>query len=128
VVSTTGQTTLQEQELRDTPRGLSMQELLPLAAGVSLAGKPDVGDSNLANRSTVITYGIPLEPSLVVEGINTTTAHDENTATYLDSYSIGEAEFKTSGNNADVAFAGVAQVVVLRSGSNQFHGGVRGSY
>ena len=39
-----------------------------------------------------------------------------------------EAEFKTSGNNADVAFPGVAQVVVLKSGSNTFHGSVHGNY
>jgi hypothetical protein len=49
-VNTAGGTTLQLAEIEDTPKGLGLQELLPMSAGVSLAGKPDVGDSNLAAR------------------------------------------------------------------------------
>src|SRR5205807_7646355 len=59
-ISTAGTATLQQQEIAEAPKGLGLQELLPMAAGVSLQGKPDVGDSNLANRSAVITYGVVL--------------------------------------------------------------------
>jgi len=45
-VNTAGGTTLQRQEIELTPKGLGLQELLPMSAGISLAGKPDVGDSN----------------------------------------------------------------------------------
>ena len=65
-----------------------------------------------------------LEPTLDVEGINITTSHDFNTATYFDTYSLAEVEFRTSGNNADVAFPGVNMVAVMKSGGNSFHGSI----
>ena len=127
-VAASASSTLQEQEIQDTPKGVGLQELLPMSTGVTLQGKPDVGDSNLAARSAVVTYGVPLVPTLDVEGINTQTDKASDTAVYLDSFAIAEAEFKTIGNNADVAFPGVDQVVVMKSGSNTFHGSVRGDY
>ncbi len=127
-VNTTGQTTLMQDQLRTIPMGGTMQEMLPLAAGVSMQAKPDVGDSNLAARSSIITYGVVLQPTLDVEGINLTTDHAADTAVYLNSFSLEEVQFKTSGNNADIAFPGVAQVAVHKSGSNTFHGSARGAY
>jgi hypothetical protein len=117
-----------QDQLRSIPMGGTMQEMLPLAAGVSMQSKPDVGDSNLAARSAIITYGVVLQPTLDVEGINLTTDHAADTAVYLNSFSLEEVQFKTSGNNADIAFPGVAQVAVLKSGSNSFHGSARGAY
>jgi carboxypeptidase family protein len=127
-VNTAGGATLQETELITTPRGTGIEDILPMAAGVSEQGTPDVGDSNLANRQSIITYGVVLEPTLDIEGINVATSHDENTAVYFDSYSLGEAEFKTVGNNADVAFPGVDMVAQIKSGGNDFHGDAGGEY
>jgi hypothetical protein len=127
-VNVAGQTTLMQDQLRSIPMGGTMQEMLPLAAGLSMQAKPDVGDSNLASRSAIITYGVVLQATLDIEGINTVTAHDADTAVYLNSFSLEEAQFKTSGNNAEIAFPGVAQVAVMKSGSNAFHGSARGSY
>ncbi len=73
----------------DAERISGLQELLPMSAGVSLQGKPDVGDSNLAARSAIITYGVLSEPYLQVEGINVTSSHDLDTAVYFDSLSLG---------------------------------------
>ena len=127
-VSTAGTATLQQTDIQEAPKGLGLQELLPMAAGVSLRGKPDVGDSNLANRQPVVTYGVILTPTLLVENINTTTAKDSDSSVYLDSLALAEVEFKTSGNNAEVGLPGVAQVAVMKSGGNQFHGDVQGDY
>jgi hypothetical protein len=127
-VNVAGQTTLVQEQLRSIPMGGTMQEMLPLAAGLSMQTKPDVGDSNLASRSAIITYGVVLQATLDIEGINTVTAHDADTAVYLNSFALEEAQFKTSGNNADIAFPGVAQVAVMKSGSNTFHGSARASY
>lgn len=127
-INTTGNTTLVQDQLRTIPMGGTMQEMLPLAAGVTMQGAPDVGDSNLASRSGIVTYGVVLQTTLDVEGINTTTDHAANTAVYFNSFSLEEVQFRTSGNNAEVAFPGVAQVAVLKSGSNTFHGSARGSY
>lgn len=127
-VNNSGGTTLQLMEIQETPKGLGLQELLPMSAGVSMQGKPDVGDSNLAARSAIITYGVLSEPYLQVEGINVTSSHDLDTAVYFDSFSLAEAEFKTSGNNADVPFAGVNMVAVMKSGGNDFHGTLIGDW
>ena len=127
-VNTSGGSTLQLMEIAETPKGIGLQELLPMAAGVSLQGKPDVGDSNLANRSSIITYGVLLQPHLLIEGIDVGTAHDLDTAVYLDTYALAEAEFTTVGNNADVPFAGVHMDAVIKSGSNSFHGSLIGDY
>src|SRR5262245_34220989 len=127
-VHTTGNTTLVQDQLRSIPMGGTMQEMLPLAAGVTMQDKPDVGDSNLASRSAIVTYGVVLQTTLDVEGINTVTDHAANTAVYFNSFSLEEVQFKTSGNNAEIAFPGVAQVAVLKSGSNSFHGNYRGAY
>ncbi len=127
-VTAAGQTTLMQDQLRTIPMGGTMQEMLPLAAGISISAKPDVGDSNLASRASIITYGVVLQTTLDVEGINTTTAHDQDTAVYLNSFSLEEAQFKTSGNNAEIAFPGLAQQAVMKSGSNAFHGSARANY
>src|SRR5262249_37310717 len=127
-VNVAGQTPPVQEQLRGNPMGGTMQEMLPLAAGLSMQAKPDVGDSNLASRSAIITYGVVLQATLDVEGINTVTAHDADTAVYLNSFSLEEAQFKTSGNNTEIAFPGVAQQAVMKSGSNAFHGSARASY
>jgi Carboxypeptidase regulatory-like domain len=127
-VHTSGNTTLVQDQLRTIPMGGTMQEMLPLAAGVTMTGKPDVGDSNLASRQAIVTYGVVLQTTLDVEGINTVTDHAANTAVYFNSFSLEEVQFKTSGNNADIGFPGVAQVALLKSGSNAFHGTARSAY
>src|SRR4029077_10142463 len=53
-VNATGQTTILQDQLRNIPIDATMQEMLPLAAGVTMQSKPDVGDSNLAARSAII--------------------------------------------------------------------------
>jgi hypothetical protein len=127
-VNTSGGTTLQLMEIAETPKGVGLEELFPMAAGVSMQGKPDVGDSNLANRQAIITYGVLLQPALLLEGIDIGTAHDLDTAVYLDTYALAEAQLTTVGNNADVAFPGLHMEAVLKSGSNSFHGSLIGDY
>jgi len=127
-VSVAGVSSVNVERLESTPLGMGIQNLLPLAAGVSLQGSPDVGDSQLANRQRIVTYGVALTPTLDFEGINSTTAHQGNTALYLDFYQVEEASFKTSGNNADVAFGGVYQQMIMKSGGNTFHGSGEGDY
>jgi hypothetical protein len=127
-VSVAGVSSIQLERLEAVPLGLGIQNLLPMAAGVSLQGPPDVGDSQLANRQRIVTYGVALTPTLDFEGINSTTAHQGNTALYLDFYQVEEASFKTTGNNADVAFGGVYQQMIMKSGGNAFHGSTEGDY
>jgi hypothetical protein len=127
-VNTSTQTTIPLDQLVNIPRGANLQEMEPMVTGLNLAGKPDVGDSNMASRATTFTYGIPLETTLGVEGIDNTDDHFANSSIYINFYAVQEANFKTSGNNADIAYPGVDQIVVMKSGSNNFHGSARGNY
>jgi hypothetical protein len=127
-VGVAGVSSISMDRIESVPLGLGIQNLLPMAAGVSLQGSPDVGDSQLANRQRIVTYGVALTPTLEFEGINSTTAHQGNTALYLDSYQLEEASFKTTGNNADVAFGGVHQQMIMKSGGNTFHGSAEADY
>jgi len=52
-VNTSTGTTIQLQEIQDIPKGALLQEMMPMVAGINLAGKPDVGDSNLASRAQI---------------------------------------------------------------------------
>ncbi len=125
-VSTSSTATLQLQEMQQTPKGLGLTELLPMAAGASYQGKPDVGDSNLATTTTAVTYGAVLNPTLEVEGINLDTGKSQDSHVYLESMALAEVEFKTAGNNAEIGNPGIAQVAVMKSGSNTFHGDLQG--
>lgn len=116
------ETTISREQITDIPKSQDLQELAPLVEGVSLGGAPDVGASNMINRTAPITYGIPLIPTLGVEGINNTDGNENSMQSYMMSNAVQEAEFTTSGNNADVGQAGVNQVIVIKSGSNTFHG------
>ena len=125
-VSTASTATLQLQEMQETPKGLGLTELLPMAAGASYQGKPDVGDSNLATTTTAVTYGAVLNPTLEVEGVNLDTGKSQDSHVYLESMALAEVEFKTAGNNAEIGNPGVAQVAVMKSGGNIFHGDLQG--
>lgn len=135
-VSTATASTLQATTLEEVPKPLGMQDILSIAAGVALAGPPDVGDSNLAVDEPIMTDGIgvtgsdtdTLQSDLRIEGINTLTAHESDGRVYLDALAIGEAELKTSGNNADVGLPGVAEEAVMKSGGNDFHGDAEGDF
>ena len=136
-ISTAVTSTLQGETLSQAPKPLGMQDLLSMAAGVSLGGgSPDVGDSDLAIALKIETDSIGvsgtvadiLQPELRIDGINTLTEHAGNGRVYLDSTAIGEAELKTSGNNAGVGLPGVAQQAVMKTGSNTFHGDAEGDF
>lgn len=127
-IDTSASTILQADEMHEAPVGAGLQEVLPMATGISLLGAPDVGDSNLANRAGVVTWGAELQPTIDVEGIDVTTNHDLDSAVYLDTYGLAEVQVTDSGNNANVAFPGAHVIAELKSGANRFHGSLTGDY
>jgi hypothetical protein len=120
---------IQQQELSSIPRGGGFQELYPMAAGLSVEGKPDVGDSNLGKRNSVSTYGAALFPTIRYEGIDIVeSGHDSSTGMYLSSYNLAEVQFKSSGQNADVARPGYTMESIMKSGGNDTHGSILVEY
>jgi len=70
VTTTTTSVTLNTEVLNEIPRGRDLSMVYSMAPGVTLAGTPDVGGSNMANRQNISSGGVALQPKLQIEGMN----------------------------------------------------------
>lgn len=122
VANTSASTNFPVETLESLPKGRGLFDLIPMASGVSIAAAPDVGDSNLANRSNISTYGVVAQPTILVEGINIQTGSQFSSAVYFDYFAFDEVQIKAAGNDAEVSAAGVSMTAVVKSGGNDFHG------
>ena len=122
VTSTTTSVTLTSEELNEIPRGRDLAMIYSTAPGITLAGTPDVGGSNMANRQNISDGGVALQPKLQLEGMNIVLSDDQNSGVYMNNDTIEEIQLKTSGNDAEVMVPGVSMVAVIKSGGNDFHG------
>jgi hypothetical protein len=124
--TTTTSVNLTRDTLESVPVGRGFQHLFAMTPGVTTGGSPDVGDSALASRSPIQSYGAAGTSKIEVEGINISAG--ESSSVYFTTYSFEEIQIKTSGTDAEVSTPGISMVSVLKSGSNQFHGTYRGAY
>jgi len=124
--STTTSVNISLDTLESVPVGRGYQFLFAMTPGVTTAGGPDVGDSALASRSNIQSYGGGGNSTISVEGINISSG--ESSAVYFTNFAFEEMQIKTSGNDAEVSTPGISMVSVLKSGSNQFHGVYSGAY
>src|SRR6266566_290290 len=60
VTTTTTSVTLNAETLNEIPRGRDLSMVYSMAPGVTLAGTPDVGGSNMANRQNISAGGVAL--------------------------------------------------------------------
>ena len=128
LTTTATRATFTTEVLETVPRGRDMQSVVEMSPGVTRAGAPDVGGSQMAQRPAMSTYGLEATPKIQVEGINITTGSDANTAVYFNFAGMEEIQTVTSGTSAEVGTPGLHMIAVLKSGSNQFHGQYEGSY
>ena len=122
VTSTTTSVSLTAETLNEIPRGRDLAMIYSTAPGVTLAGTPDVGGSNMANRQNIADGGVGLQPKLLLEGMNIVLSDDQNSGVYMNNDTLEEIQLKTSGNDAEVMVPGVSMVAVIKSGGNDFHG------
>ena len=122
VTTTTTSVTLNAETLNEIPRGRDLSMVYSLAPGVTLAGTPDVGGSNMANRQNIAAGGVALQPKLQIEGMNIVLSDDQNSGVYFNSDTLEEIQIKRSGNDASVGVPGISMVAVIKSGGNNFHG------
>jgi hypothetical protein len=122
MASTATSVNLTQATLESVPVSRGMHQLFAMTPGVTNSGAPDVGDSNMNNRQPVANYGGASPIMESVEGINIVTGNGSSSGVYFTTFSVEEVQIKTSGNDAEVSPPGVSMVVVLKSGSNQFHG------
>jgi hypothetical protein len=128
LTSTSTSATFTSEILEEIPRGRDMQSVVEMSPGVTRAGAPDVGGSQMAQRPAMSTYGVEATPKIQVEGINITTGSDANTAVYFNYAGMEEIQTVTSGTSAEVGTPGLHMIAVLKSGGNQFHGQYEASY
>lgn len=120
LTTTTTSVNITRDTLETVPSGRGYQHLFAMTPGVTTAGAPDVGDSSLASRNAIQSYGVAATAKMEVEGMNISIG--ESSGTYFTTFSFEEIQIKTSGNDAEVSTPGISMVSVLKSGSNQFHG------
>ena len=120
LTTTTTSVNLTRDTLEAIPAGRGYQHLFAMAPGVTTGGAPDVGDSSLASRNPIQSYGVAATAKMDVEGMNISIG--DSSGVYFQTYSFEEIQIKTSGNDAEVSTPGISMVSVLKSGSNQFHG------
>jgi Carboxypeptidase regulatory-like domain len=111
--STSTSSTFTTEVLAEVPRGRDFQSVVEMAPGVTRAGAPDVGGSQMAQRPSMSTYGMEATPKIQVEGINITTGSDANTAVYFNYAGMEEIRTVTSGTSAEVGTPGLQMIAVL---------------
>src|SRR3989442_1381040 len=82
----------------------------------------DVGDSNLAQRLAISSYGVIAQPTIEIEGINTQTAADANGSVIMGGSVLEEVQVRAAANDVEVSQPGVSLIGIIKSGSNEFHG------
>ena len=117
--STSTRATFTTEMLEAVPRGRDFQSVVEMAPGVTRAGAPDVGGSQMAQRPAMSTYGVEATPKIQVEGINITTGSDANTAVYFNYAGMEEIQTVTSGTSAEVGTPGLHMIAVLKSGEQR---------
>src|SRR6478672_1464908 len=110
LTTTTKSVTLNTEILNEIPRGRDLSMVYSMAPGVTLAGTPDVGGSNMANRQNISAGGVALQPKLQIEGMNIVLSDDQNSGVYFNSDTLEEIQIKTSGNDASVGVPGISMV------------------
>lgn len=144
VTTNTNQTNLTSQTLSDTPHGYSFQSVIqyapmarnePLAGGSSMMGAGGQGGSlpGSSGNGQAVGYsvggGADSENTYLVEGQDTENISGGASAANVPFQFIQEVQVKSSGIEAEHggALGGVVNVV-MKKGSNAYHGSVFGSY
>jgi hypothetical protein len=119
VRSTTVAANIKKELMETIPTSRSYADVGKLAPGIRLSGVPDVGGSQTGGqRGNLVSYGSNAGgQTLMLDGINT-----DGTAGYFDFGSIEEMIVRPAGNDPEIPTSGMAFQVIVKSGSNQFHG------
>jgi hypothetical protein len=126
VTSTSTQTLLTRETLELTPSSRNgMVALLAQAPGVR-SNAIDVGGNTINTTLTFRAYGQAGEAWQTLDGVMTASPKDSQSGNYYDYSSFDEARVSAIGKTAEVPVRGVQLNVIVKSGSNNFHGTLAG--
>lgn len=124
VTSTAAATEFTRETLEAIPSSRSgFSSLLAQAPGARSSW--DVGGGAATEQPIFRAFGQAGEPWPSVEGIITGQMGTNGNGNYTDYASFEEARVSTIGNGADVPTRGVSISTVVKSGSNNYHGGLQ---
>ena len=124
--ATTGVEVNQELLQNTAVRGRTFESVMSLAPGSA-----DVAPRGVAGGDVGVSFGgsVGNENSIIIDGLNTTDLNTGVVATQLHQYFIKEVNVITGGYQAEYGRAtGGIVSIITKSGSNEFHGGVFGSW
>jgi len=117
VSNTRGGNTLTKDSLQAIPTNRTYQDIQSLTPGMVVTTPPAPGGLGLSVISGGFkTYGLVEDVTTSIEGI------DMRQSDVPDLASVEEVDAKTFGNTAEVATAGAAIQLIVKSGGNDFHG------
>ncbi len=117
VVSTRGGTTISSDVITTTPNSRNYQDLLNMTPGVTVAAPPQMGEVGFrALTGGIRTYGLLGQTQTQIEGLQMSES------AFPDFSTADQVDIKTFGNSADVAQPGAVTDLIVKSGSNAFHG------
>jgi Carboxypeptidase regulatory-like domain len=111
------------QKLEDLPYARSLKSFTQMMPGIFFTSSYDVGGSSFATTSGVAarTYGRTGNNVVAVDGLIWCQG-------YMDYGAFEEVNVSTASKGADQMNAGVTMNLVIKSGSNQFHGNASVNY
>ncbi len=98
-----------------------IKSLLVQTPGVT--GNLDVGGSTTGGVTSFSGYGLSGESFVTLDGLYTSSSKDTQSGNFYDYSVLQEARVQAIANDVDVPVRGISVTAVIKSGSNQLHGG-----
>ena len=127
VTSTAVGTSFNKETLADIPSARDLWSTMALAPGFSMSGV-DVGGSHVGSQTGFAVYGVATGQRTLIEGIISNNSRTSNSGDNSDYGSFQEFELGASGNMGEAAGPGALMNFTVKSGTDQFHGGLLTNY
>lgn len=116
-VTTRGGATISSDVIQTIPNSRNYQDILNMTPGVAVAAPPQMGEVGFrALTSSIRTYGTTGQTQTQIEGMQMSES------AFPDFSTAEQVDIRTFGNTADVAQPGAVTDLIIKSGSNAFHG------
>ena len=122
-VSTRGGATISAEVIDTIPNSRNYQDILNMTPGVTVGAPPQMGEVGFrALTGGIKTYGTSGQTQTQIEGLQMSES------AFPDFATAEQVDIRTFGNTADVSQPGALTDVIVKSGSNSFHGRVHEQY
>lgn len=123
------QTVISREQFEALPNRTDVWSMARVIPGVVI-GKMDVGGTEMFEGSAITVRGSSQENKFYIDGMDmsSVTQNASTALLYLDPYVFEESKYQVGGASADQPNGGLTMNMTTRTGTNQFHGGLKGNY